>query len=192
MWKKVQQTIQASIYIPPTRKRTLFKYRDHFWKGGFPYPAKPMFVKGILIFVLYWKRPYLTYLWNRIGFIYAAVGQRCLCRHSKRFVTPKNYPRAWKSFSMDQKRGRALKNMLPSPFWETMRRDTPDSKTSQVCFVWTGSPSGLGNQTSFVRKSGQHNICSKLGQPWASQKQRFLLLPFFVQPHNLRDGQKCS
>ena len=83
-----------------------------------------MFVKGILIFVLYWKRPYLTYLWNRIGFIYAAVGQRCLCRHSKRFVTPKNYPRAWKSFSMDQKRGRALKNMLPSPFWETMRRDT--------------------------------------------------------------------
>ena len=169
MWKKVQQTLQASIYIPPTRKRKLSKHRDHFWKGGFPYPAKPMFVKGILIFVLYWKRPYLTYLWNRIGFIYAAVGQRCLCRHSKRFVTPKNYPRAWKSFSMDQKRGRALKNMLPSPFWETMRRDTPDSKTSQVCFVSTWSPSGLGNQTSFVGQSGQHNICPKLGQPWASQ-----------------------
>ena len=165
----MQQTLQASIYIPPTRKRTLFKYRDHFWKGGFPYPAKPMFVKGILIFVLYWKRPYLTYLWNRIGFIYAAVGQRCLCRHSKRFVTPKNYPRAWKSFSMDQKRGRALKNMLPYPFWETLRRDTPDSKTSQVCSVWTWSPSGLGNQTSFVRQSGQHKICPKLGQPWASQ-----------------------
>ena len=44
----------------------------------------------------------------------------------------------------------------------------PDSKTSQVCFVETWSPSGLGNQTSFV---GQYS---------------------FVQPRNLRDGQKCS
>ena len=164
MWKKVQQTLQASIYIPPTRKRTLFKYRDHFWKGGFPYPAKPMFVKGILIFVLYWKRPYLTYLWNRIGFIYAAVGQRCLCRHSKRFVTPKNYPRAWKSFSMDQKRGRALKNMLPSPFWETMRRDTLIPKPARSALSRHGPH--LGWATRLALSDNPDNII--FAQNWAS------------------------